>query len=178
MKLPMMLGALAGVLSAAALSACGPKSPPPQAHEAPPPPPPNRPPPPSGPTRTDFKTIARTLVQRCVAGGWISRWRSEQPNVDVARPRIYLRDFEDKTEQNLDPSYLHDELEKDMRTSGVFDMAAESGPFDFIGRGRLLRLAERSGSGRVSVYTAVLEMLDPTSQKVAYSCEATVKGEM
>jgi hypothetical protein len=101
-----------------------------------------------------------------------------QPDVDVAKPRIYLRDFEDKTGQGLDPSYLHDELEKNMRTSGVFDMVAEAGPFDFIGRGRLLRLAERSGEGRISVYTAILEMLDPKSEKVAYSCESTVRGEM
>jgi hypothetical protein len=165
------------VLSVALVFGCAAKTPPPTVKEAPHESS-NAPPPPEGPTRTDFKVIAKHLMQRCIAGGWISRWRSEQPDVTVARPRVYLRDFEDKTEQNLDPSYLNQELGQQMRLSGVFEMATESGPFDFIGRGRLMRLAERAGSGRISVYTATLEMLDPKTEKVAYSCEATVRGEM
>lgn len=152
---------------------------------APPPPPPEQPkpaakePPPSGPTRTDWKTIAGKLVQRCIAGGWIAKWRSTAPDIDQAKPRIYLRDFEDKTGQSLDATYLGTELEKRMRTSGVFDMQTTVEGANFIGRGRLLRLAERDASGgRTSVYTATLEMLDPATEKVAYSCEASVTGEM
>jgi hypothetical protein len=119
--------------------------------ERPPPPPPARPAPPSGPTRTDFQTIAKTLVKECVAGGWISRWRSDHENVDVAKPKIYLADFEMVT-------------------------AAEGS--DFVGRGRLLRLAERASGKRFSVYTVTLDLLRPDSSEVAYSCEATVQGEL
>lgn len=136
------------------------------------------PPPPSGPTRTDFKTIAGKLVSRCVAGGWISEWRSKHEDPEVARPKIFLRDFEDQTKQDLDPTFLSKELERRMRLSRVFEMVSEEGDYDFIGRGKLLRLAERTRQGRVSVYTAVLELLDPDSQKVVYSCEATVEGDL
>jgi hypothetical protein len=146
--------------------------------ERPPPPPPARPAPPSGPTRTDFQTIAKTLVKECVAGGWISRWRSDHENVDVAKPKIYLADFEDKTGQGLDPTYLHSVLEKKMRTSGVFDMVTAAEGSDFVGRGRLLRLAERASGKRFSVYTVTLDLLRPDSSEVAYSCEATVQGEL
>lgn len=134
---------------------------------------------PAGPTRTDFKTIAQKLVSRCVAGGWIHKWRSTHEDPTVARPKIYLRDFQDQTKQELDPTYLHAELERKMRTSGVFEMVSESAEYDFEGRGKLLRMAERTRSGdRISVYTAVLELVDPATNKVAYSCEATVQGEM
>jgi hypothetical protein len=134
---------------------------------------------PEGPTRTDFQTIAKKLVQRCVAGGWIHRWRSEQPSVDgAAKPRIYLEGFEDRTDKGLDPSYLLSQLESRMRKSGVYEMVSAEGEHDFIGRGRLLRLAERSGRIRVSVYTAVLDLVNPTTGKIAYNCEATVEGEL
>ncbi|MFO0723029.1 MAG: hypothetical protein U1E65_04530 [Myxococcota bacterium] len=137
------------------------------------------PPPPAGPTRTDVKQISAELVQRCIAGGWISRWRSTNPDVDAARPKIYLRDFADQTGQNLDPSYLTSELLRRMRTSGVFEMVGEGTDYDFEGRGKLLRLAERGkGGARISVYTAVLELVSPKDSKVAYSCEATVQGDM
>lgn len=155
------------------------------ASSAPPPaplPPPassNRPPPPKGPTRTDFKTIAAKLVQQCVAGGWISRWRSTAKDVDAAKPRVHLRGFEDKTDQGLDPDYLNNELERRMRISGVFEMVTKDAEKDFIGQGKLLRLAERTPRGeRISVYTATLDLIDPTSQNKAYGCEATVQGEM
>lgn len=142
-------------------------------------PPPARSDAPEGPTRTDFQTIAKKLVQRCVAGGWIHRWRAEQPNVDAAaKPRIYLEGFEDKTDKGLDPSYLHSQLESRMRKSGVYEMVSGDGDHDFIGRGRLLRLAERSGKSRISVYTAVLDLVDPKTGKIAYNCEATVEGEL
>ena len=137
-----------------------------------------RPAAPVGPTRTDFKTIAKKLVKRCVAGGWINRWRSEAPDVDVAKPRIYLRDFEDRTGQGLDPTYLTSELARRMRVSGVYDMVGEGAALDFVGRGKLMKMAERVSGRRVSVYTATLDMLDPKSDRVAYSCEATVRGEM
>lgn len=158
-------------------AACSSSTPPPQ------PPAPARAepkvPPPEGPTKTDFQTIAKKLVQQCIAGGWISRWRSTAADVDQARPRIQLTGFEDKTGQGLDPQYLNGELEKRMRTSGVFDMVGEGEKIDFVGKGRLLRLAERDRKGeRVSVYTATLELIDPTTSKIAYSCEATVKGEL
>jgi len=149
---------------------------------APPPPPAAKPKPastaPRGPTKTDFATIANKLVQGCVAGGWIERWRADQPDVDVAKPRIHLREFEDKTGQSLDPTYLMSVLERKMRMSGVYEMVTEGDAHDFIGRGRLLRLAERAGGDRVSVYTVTLEMVDPKSSRIAYSCEASVKGEM
>jgi hypothetical protein len=157
---------------------CKSSTPPPKQESAPPPPT-NRPPPPEGPTRTDFKTIAGKLVQECVGGGWISKWRSTAKDVDQARPRIHLVGFEDKTQQNLDPEYLNSELEKRMRMSGVFDMVAEGAELDFIGQGKLLRLAERNARGdRISVYTATLDLIDPQTKQKAYSCEATVKGEM
>jgi hypothetical protein len=134
---------------------------------------------PSGPTRTDFKEIAQKLLARCVAGGWISEWRSRQPDVDVAKPKVHLRDFEDKTGQKLDPTYLNSTLAQRMRLSGVYELVDGDDAADFIGRGQLLRLAERGGSGeRFSVYTAVLNLVDPKTQKTAYSCEATVKGEL
>src|SRR5688500_13954657 len=84
-------------------------------------------PPPAGPTRTDFKTIAQRLVQKCVAGGWISKWRSTNEDVDQAKPRIWLKPFEDKTGQGLDPEYLNQELERRMRMSGVYEMVTEDG---------------------------------------------------
>ncbi|MCB9649554.1 MAG: hypothetical protein H6730_23575 [Deltaproteobacteria bacterium] len=147
----------------------------------PPPPPPAAPPPtaPSGPTRTDFKEIAGKLMKRCVAGGWINTWRSQQANIDAARPKIHLAEFEDKTGQDLDSTYLHRTLEQKMRLSGVYDMQPEAEGADFIGKGKLLRMAERGkGGARFSVYTAVLDLVDPASGKVAYTCEATVEGEM
>lgn len=162
------------LLSFAACGGSAASAPPP----APPPAEPSRPPPPEGPTRTDFKTIAQKLVSRCVAGGWIHKWRSEAPDPTVAKPKIYLSDFEDQTKQDLDPQYLTAELERKMRTSGVFEMVSEDAEYDFIGKGKLLRMAERQGGQRVSVYTAVLELISPATNKVAYSCEATVKGEM
>jgi hypothetical protein len=159
------------------LSACASSRP--EAPAAAPPPPPSRSDAPEGPTRTDFQTIAKKLVQRCVAGGWIHKWRAEQPNVDAAaKPKIYLEGFEDRTDKGLDPSYLHSQLESRMRKSGVYEMVTGEGEHDFIGRGRLLRLAERSGRTRISVYTAVLDLVDPKSGKVAYNCEATVEGEL
>lgn len=150
------------------------------AKQAPPPPPPTvaRPAPPSGPTRTDFKTIAKLLMKRCVAGGWINEWRSEQPDIDTPRPKIHVRDFEDKTGQDLDPEYLNTVLEQRMRLSGVYDLVSNDDDADFIGRGVLMRLAERRGDDRVSVYTAILNLVEPGSEDVKYSCEATVRGEM
>lgn len=159
------------------LSACA-SSRPPAAPvvEAPPPP---RADAPEGPTRTDFQTIAKKLVQRCVAGGWIHKWRATQPSVDgAAKPRIYLEGFEDRTDKGLDPSYLQSQLESRMRKSGVYEMVSGDGEHDFVGRGRLLRLAEKSGKTRISVYTAVLDLVDPQSGKIAYNCEATVEGEL
>jgi len=148
---------------------------------APPPPPPKaaRPAPPSGPTRTDFQDIAKELVKKCVGGGWISRWRSEHEDIDVAKPKIHLAEFEDKTGQDLDPTYLQSVLEKRMRMSGVFEMVPSADAPDFIGRGRLLRLSERTPKGkRFSVYTVTLELSEPSSDRIAYSCEATVQGEL
>jgi PBP1b-binding outer membrane lipoprotein LpoB len=158
-------------------TACSSSTPPPRVVEERPPE--RREKPPEGPTRTDFKTIAQKLVQKCVAGGWISQWRSTAKDVDQAKPRIVLRPFEDKTGQELDPEYLNTELQRRMRVSGVFDMVAEGAELDFYARGKLLRLAERTGRGdKISVYTATLEVIDPATEKIAYSCEATVKGEM
>jgi len=139
---------------------------------------PVRPPPPTGPTRTDFKTIAKKLMQRCVAGGWIEKWRSTAPDVDVAKPRIQLVGFEDKTGQDLDPTYLLSVLERRMRMSGVYEMVAAGGERDFDAKGRLLRMSERTRTGKVSVYTASLDIISPKDGKIAYSCEASVKGEM
>lgn len=142
-------------------------------------PPPQRPPPPGGPTRTDFKTIADKLVGRCIGGGWISAWRAQAKDVDTPRPRIRLQGFEDKTGQNLDGDYLVTELERRMRMSGVFEMVPDGTPADFIAHGKILRLAERNDrGGRFSVYTATLELTDPATSRLAYSCEATVQGEL
>ncbi len=98
--------------------------------------------------------------------------------MDVARPKIIIRDFEDRTKQDLDQTYLKTTLEQRMRLSGVFDMVPDEGSADFIGRGRLMRLAERTRSGRISVYTVTLDLLNPKTEAVTYSCEASVKGEM
>ena len=157
------------------LAACGGST---KAAPPPPPAPVARPAPPQGPTRTDFDTIAKRLMKRCVAGGWINEWRSEQPDIDTPRPKIHVRDFEDKTEQDLDPSYLNSVLEKRMRLSGVYDLVSNDEDADFIGRGVLMRLAERRGSERFSVYTAILNLVEPSTGDVKYSCEATVRGEM
>ena len=168
MRISLVLSAL--------LAACSSSK---QATPPPPPPAHARPAPPSGPTRTDFNDIAKELVKKCVGGGWISRWRSEHEDVDVAKPKIHLVEFEDKTGQDLDPSYLVSVLEKRMRMSGVFDMVPSSDASDFVGRGKLLRLAERTPKGkRFSVYTVTLELLEPQSDRIAYSCEATVQGEL
>ncbi len=146
--------------------------PPPAVRAAPPPAPPR------GPTRTDFKTIARKLLARCVSGGWINRWRADHEDVDVARPRVFLDPFVDKTEQDLDPTYLNTVLAQRMRISGVFEVVDEVESADFIGQGELLRLAERDGKGRYSVYTAILKMRDPKDRRTVHSCEASVQGEM
>ncbi len=146
----------------------------------PPPPPAVAPPPaaPSGPTRTDFGYIAKKLLQRCVAGGWIDTWRSTHEDVDVARPRIRLTGFEDKTGQDLDPSYLQSVLAQRMRLSGVFEMVGPEDEADFDAKGVLHRLAERAGGDRISVYTARLKLVSLANSKTVYGCEATVKGEM
>ncbi|MBK8011156.1 MAG: hypothetical protein IPK13_07375 [Deltaproteobacteria bacterium] len=137
------------------------------------------PPPPSGPTRTDFKIISKRLVKRCIAGGWINRWRASNPDVNAAKPKIFLSPFEDATGLDLDPEYLRSTLEQRMRRTQAFEMVSERSGCDFIGRGKLHRLAERGPKGeRFSVYTATLALLDPNTEKVAYSCEATVRGEM
>lgn len=166
---------IATVFAAALLAAaCGGSTPPPKAVEAPPP---ASDPPPAGPTRTDVKQIAKTLVAKCVAGGWISKWRSTNPDYEAARPKIKLEDFEDKTGQSIDTTYMTSELERRMSTSGVFDMVTEAP--DFVAHGKLLRLAERGkGGARISVYTAVLDLHDPATGKRAYGCEATVEGEL
>ena len=44
-------------------------------------------------TRADFSGLARRLIGRCAAGGWIQRWRSEHEDVEVARPRVMLTEF-------------------------------------------------------------------------------------
>jgi superfamily II DNA helicase RecQ len=67
---------------------------------------------------------------------------------DVFTLKSMLEKSAGEAEGGIDPTYLHDELLRNMRTSGVYDMVEEAGPFDFIGRGRLMRLAERSGSGQ------------------------------
>lgn len=118
-------------------------------------------------------------MARCVAGGWINEWRSKHEDIDVARPKIKLTEFEDRTEQDLDSTYLHRTLEQRMRLSGVYDIVADEGDADFLAKGKLLRLAERTRSGdRISVYTAILDLTDPKSGKVVYTCETTVRGEM
>ena len=159
---------------AVAFAGCGGKTPTPK----PRPKVAKRPAPPPGPTRTDFKTIAKKLMKRCVAGGWIEKWRATAPDVDVAKPRIVLTGFEDKTGQELDPTYLLSVLERRMRMSGVYEMTQKGGERDFDARGRLLRMSEGTARGKISVYTAILEILDPKSGQIAYSCEASVRGEM
>ncbi|MEM7674373.1 MAG: hypothetical protein AAF449_00055 [Myxococcota bacterium] len=165
-------------LSLASLTAfaCGgstPPPPPPPVAVAPPPPPPPR-----GPTRTDFKTISKKLLARCVRGGWIDRWRSEHQNVDTARPKVFLDEFQNKTGQDMDPGYLNTILAQRMRLSGVFEIVDDVGNADFIGRGKLLRLAERDRQGRYSVYTAILDVMNPVDRRTVHSCEASVQGEM
>lgn len=136
------------------------------------------PPPPAGPTRTSVKEIAKKLSGKCVGGGWIARWRSEG-HMNSARPKIWLSGFEDRTGQNVDPTYLASETESRMRLANVFDMVAEAGAPDFIAVGKLLRLAEIGKNGaRISVYTAILELQDPVSKKTVQSCEANVEGEL
>lgn len=154
-------------------AACASKPPPPL-------PPPPAPPPtaPSGPTRTDFETIAKKLLARCVQGGWINAWRARTGDVDAARPKVMLKTFEDKTDQGLDQTYLHRTLEQRMRLSGVYDMVPDEAQADFVAQGKLLRMAERVGGERISVYTAVLDLVDNETKTVAYTCEATVRGEM
>lgn len=138
-----------------------------------------RPAAPQGPTRTDFKIIAKKLMGRCVAGGWINEWRSEHADVDIARPALFLATFEDRTGQDLDQTYLHRTLEQRMRLSGVYDIAADADSADFIASGKLLKLAERtSSSRRISVYTAILDLKNRKTGKIAYTCEATVRGEL
>ena len=113
-----------------------------------------------------------------MTGGWIHDWRAEQPDVDVARPKIRMLPFEDRTGQDLDPTYLNTVLAQRMRLSGVFDLAGEDTEPDFLGKGTLLRLAERRGDRRYSVYTATLELQKPQGGTVVHACEATVKGDM
>ncbi|MCC6807043.1 MAG: hypothetical protein IT381_06445 [Deltaproteobacteria bacterium] len=136
------------------------------------------PPPPAGPTRTSVKEIAKKLSGKCVGGGWIARWRSEG-HMQQARPKIWLQGFEDRTGQNVDPTFMTSETEGRMRLSGVFDMVSEGGAPDFIATGKLLRLAEIGKNGaRVSVYTATLDLLDAATKKPVASCSADVEGEL
>ena len=99
-------------------------------------------------------------------------------DLDMRKPKIHLGDFEDKTGQNLDPTYLNTTLEQKMRLSGVYEMTSEDAGSDFIGKGVLLRMAERTSGGRISVYTVTLNLMEPASGKVVYSCEATVQGPL
>ena len=170
----MALLVAAVTVGAAACGGTTPPPPPPPTRAALPPPPP----PPTGPTRTDFKTIAKKLMSRCVGGGWINRWRADHEDVNVAKPRIFLAEFEDKTGQKLDPTYLGAVLAQRMRISGVFETVDTRDQADFIARGQLLRLAEGTGRTRYSVYTAILKMQNPSDQRTVHTCEATVKGEM
>ncbi|MBI2375253.1 MAG: hypothetical protein HYV07_14760 [Deltaproteobacteria bacterium] len=153
------------------LAACG-SAPRPK----PPAPPPARSTAPSAPTKTDFEEIAKKLMARCVSGGWIERWRSEG-DVDAAKPKVFLEGFDDQTGQGLDPTYLMSVLEKRMRLSGVYELVPSADGADFVAHGKILRLAERAGAGRISVYTAVLGF-KPASGAAAASCEATVQGEL
>ncbi|MEL6185721.1 MAG: hypothetical protein AAFU79_13945 [Myxococcota bacterium] len=155
----------------ALMTACGGSTPPPVVQS-------DLPPPPSGPTRTDFKTIARRLVSRCVGGGWIERWRSTHEDADVAKPRVFLAAFADETGQDLDSEYLRSTLEQRMRLSGVYDMVARASDADFVARGVLRRLAEREGGERISVYNASVDLEDAESGRRAHRCESTVRGEM
>lgn len=149
-------------------------------HRAPPAPvvQPAVPAPPQGPTRTSFKAIAKKLTQRCIGGGWISSWRSEHEDVDVARPKVYLEPVEDRTEMNLDPTYLKQTLAHRMQLSRVFEIVADAKDADFIGKPSLLRLAEEGRHGRISVYTATLQLKNAATQDVVHSCEASVRGEL
>lgn len=151
-------------------AACGGSTPPPQVAD--------RLPPPSGPTRTDFKTIAKKLVARCVSGGWIERWRSTHDDPDVAKPRVYLASFADETGQDLDSGYLRTTLEQRMRLSGIYEMVARPDIADFVAQGTLRRLAERTRGDRISIYTATIELEDAKSRRRAHQCEASVQGEM
>lgn len=96
----------------------------------------------------------------------------------MARARVFLDDFADKTKQDLDPSYLNSVLAQRMRISGAFDVVDDRDQADFIGHGELLRLAERDRHGRYSVYTAILKMKNPQTGRTVHSCEASVQGEM
>ncbi len=168
------------VFPALALLACAPPS-----AEAPPPAPAPEARPaeeandaPAGPTRTSIKAIAKKLAGTCIGGGWIARWRSEG-HMQVARPKLWVSGFEDRTGQNIDPTYMTSETESRLRLTGVFELVGESGAPDFVASGKLLRLAEMGKNGaRVSVYTAVLDMADPASKRTVQSCEATVEGEL
>ena len=133
---------------------------------------------PAGPTRTDFETIAKKLVGRCAMGGWIERWRSTHEDVSVAKPKVFLEKFADETDQDLDSDYLTSKLEHRMRLSGVYEMVGDPSEADFVALGRLKRLAERTRTGRISVYTALLELENVQTGKRAHTCDATVRGEM
>lgn len=103
--------------------------------------------------------------------------------MDVARPKIFIAQFEDRTGQNLDQTYLETELSSRMRISGVYEMVNDQTQAHFIGRGRLLRMAEQDTRGRYNVYTATLDFLQPdpsgaAATKIVASCEASVAGEM
>ena len=172
-KTASALRALTVSTLASTVWACGSSTPPPPPPAVAPPPPA-----PTGPTRTDFRTIARKLIARCVGGGWINKWRADHPDIDVARARVFLEEFTDKTKQDLDPTYLNSVLAQRMRISGTFDVVDDREQADFIGRGELLRLAERDSKGRYSVYTAILKMENPTTGRTVHSCETSVQGEM
>lgn len=162
------------VFAAATLMAgCGSSSPPPA-----PPPVASRPPPPSGPTRTDFRTIAKKLVGRCAAGGWIARWRSEHDDVEVAKPRLAFEGLADDTDEGLDIGYLDSVLEGKMQASGIYDMVSDPAQADFTARGRVARMAERSGGTRIPVYVTTVEIVGAATGKMVRRCEATVEGEM
>jgi len=99
--------------------------------------------------------------------------------MDVARPKLYIASFEDRSGQAIDPAYMTSETEARFRLGGVFDIVGETGGPHFIGKGKILRLAETGkGGARVSVYTLTLDMVDPASQRTVQSCEATVEGEL
>lgn len=99
--------------------------------------------------------------------------------MDVVRPKIFVSGFEDRTGLSIDTTYMASELESRMRLSGVYEMVSDQAGAHFLGNGKLLRLAELGKNGaRVSVYTAVLDLVDPESKKTVQSCEATVEGEL
>lgn len=172
----MRVFTVAGLLLLACASACSSEKaePPPKAAEERP----SEPPPPPGPTRTSVKEIAKKLAGKCLGGGWIAKWRSEG-HMQTARPKLWLSGFEDRTGQNVDPTYMTTETEARLRLGGVFEMVNEQGGPDFIASGKLLRLAEIGKNGaRVSVYTAILELQDPATKKTVQTCEANVEGEI